>query len=234
MAVINNLELLEERLDYRFTARHYLDEALTHRSFANESIGEGAADNERLEFLGDAVLALSIGDYLLRLWPDATEGTLTQLRAELVNASRLAEVARSLQLGDYLRLGRGEARSGGSDKDNLLADALEALIGAIFLDSGYGSVAAVIERLFAPCLQIPVGAAESDSKTRLQELLQGSQQALPFYRLALTSGPDHQRHYEVEVLVNDQVLGRGTGGSKKRAEQAAASQALQHLEKSVP
>lgn len=234
MTETHNPELLERRLDYRFRNRQHLLEALTHRSYANEAADAGVNDYERLEFLGDAVLSLTISDYLLRVRPSAAEGALTQLRADLVNESRLAGVARTLQLGDHLLLGRGEARSGGSDKDSLLADALEALLGAVFLDGGYAAAAAVVERLFAPCLQLPAGVAEADFKTRLQELLQGSQRSRPLYRLALASGPDHQRHYEVEVLVNDQVLGRGTGASKKRAEQAAACLALQLLEKTCP
>ena len=161
--------------------------------------------------------------------PDASEGVLTQTRSELVNAASLAKIARGMQLGDFLLLGRGELRSGGKSKDNLLADALEAVFGAIFLDGGYSPAATVIEEIFEPYLELPTGSGEGDAKTRLQELLQGRHQPLPVYRLVLSSGPDHQRLYEVEVLVNDRVLGRGLGGSKKRAEQAAAGQALEQL-----
>ena len=227
------IELFENRLGYRFADRDRLAEALTHRSYANEAADPAVADNERLEFLGDTVLALAISDCLLRLRPDADEGSLTQLRADLVNAASLARVARILQIGELLHLGRGEARSGGSDKDNLLADALEAVLGAIFLDGGYQAAAAVIERLFGSELRSPTGSGETDAKTRLQELLQGRRQDRPHYQLVSTGGPDHQRHYEVEVLVEGRVLGRGVGGSKKRAEQAAASKALQLLEESI-
>lgn len=230
----SSLERLETRLGYRFAERDRLTEALTHRSYANEAADPAVVDNERLEFLGDTVLSLAISDCLLRLRPDADEGSLTQLRAELVNAASLARVARTLQLGEVLRLGRGEARSGGSDKDNLLADALEAILGAIFLDGGYQAAAAVIERLFGQALRSPAtGSGEADAKTRLQELLQGRRQDRPHYQLVATGGPDHQRHYEVEVLVDGRVLGHGVGGSKKRAEQAAASQALQLLEEFI-
>jgi len=223
-------ELFESKLGYRFADRNRLAAALTHRSYANEAADPAVVDNERLEFLGDTVLSLAISDCLLRLHPDVDEGVLTQLRADLVNATSLAKLARSLQLGGFMRLGRGEVRSGGRDKDNLLADALEAVLGAIFLDGGYQVAAVVIERLFAPALCSPSGTGEADAKTRLQELLQGRRQDRPHYQLVATGGPDHQRHYEVEVLVDGRVLGRGVGGSKKRAEQAAASQALQVLE----
>ena len=224
-----DVELLQKKLGYCFVDGSRLIEGLTHRSYANEQPVPQPADNERLEFLGDAVLSLAISDCLLRLHPDASEGVLTQARSELVNATSLAKIAGSLQLGDFLLLGRGELRSGGKSKDNLLADALEAVFGAIFLDGGYPAAAAVIELIFEPYLDLPAGSGEGDAKTRLQELLQGRHQPLPAYRLALVSGPDHQRLYEVEVLVNDQVLGRGVGGSKKRAEQAAAGQALEQL-----
>lgn len=224
-----DVDPLEKKLGYRFVDSSHLAEALTHRSYANEQPAPQAADNERLELLGDAVLSLAISACLLRLHPDASEGVLTQARSELVNASSLARVARSMQLGDYLRLGRGELRSGGRTKDNLLADALEAVLGAIFIDGGYAAAAVVIEDLFEPYLDTPAGPGEGDAKTRLQELLQGRQQPLPVYRLVLVSGPDHQRLYEVDVIVNGQVLGRGVGGSKKRAEQAAAGQALEHI-----
>lgn len=229
----HNLESLKARLGHCFADQSRLVEALTHRSYANELPGAGAMDNERLEFLGDAVLSLAISHYLLRGHPDADEGALTQWRSELVNETRLAEVARGLHLGDHLFLGRGEARSGGSDKASLLADSLEALFGAIFLDAGYATAAKVIEQLFGPCLEVAGSTVDGDHKTRLQELLQGRRQPRPHYRLALADGPDHQRHYEVEVLVADQVLGRGAGPSKKRAEQAAASQALLTLENTV-
>jgi len=225
-----DVDLLQKILSYSFVNCSLLIEALTHRSYANEQSDPEAADNERLEFLGDAVLSLTISDCLIRKHPGASEGALTQTRSELVNATSLARVARTVKLGDFLLLGRGELRSGGKTKDNLLADALEAVFGAIFIDGGYLAAAAVIEELFDPYLDIPAGAGEGDAKTRLQELLQGCHQSLPVYRLVRISGPDHERLYEVEVLVNDRVVGRGLGGSKKRAEQAAAGQAMEQLD----
>lgn len=225
-----DFDFFQEKLGYVFKNRSHLLEALTHRSYANEHSTTHMADNERLEFLGDAVLSLAISARLLRQQPEADEGSLTLLRSELVNAESLASLARTLQLGDFLLLGRGEARSGGNARGSLLADALEAVFGAVFTDGGYIQAAAVIEKIFEPYLTTPADLYEGDAKTRLQEWLQGRRQPLPVYHLVFASGPDHQRCYEIEVLVGSQVLGRGTGGSKKRAEQAAARQALQTLE----
>lgn len=216
---------LQQRLGHLFRDPALLAAALTHSSFANESSEPAPVDNERLEFLGDAVLGLATGQRLYEDCPAAREGELSRLRAELVSAPQLAAVARGLGLGECLRLGRGEARSGGRDKDNLLADALEALIGAVFLDAGYAAAGSVVERLFAA----PGGApARHDSKTALQELLQARRQR-PVYRLAEMSGPDHCKSYRVEVLVEDQVLGLGEGPTKKRAGQQAARRALERL-----
>lgn len=221
---------LEEQIDYRFSDRSLLVQALTHRSFANESREPGMADNERLEFLGDAVLGLVIGHHLFATHAHAAEGELSRVRAELVKAPCLARLAAGLALGDCLLLGRGEARSGGRDKENLLADSLEAVIGAVFVDGGYAAATAVVGRLFAPALTGAGDAASQDYKTRLQELLQSSRQLLPEYVLTATHGPDHQRCYEVEVLIDGSVLGRGAGSTKKRAEQDAARHALARFE----
>jgi len=222
--------LLQQRLGHHFADPTLLAQALTHRSFANENRDSAIVDNERLEFLGDAVLGLSIGHQLLVTNPAAAEGELSRLRAELVSAPSLARIARGLALGDSLLLGRGEVRSGGRDKDSLQANALEAVIGAIFLDAGFAVAAAAVCRLFAPYLQADVEPAEQDYKTRLQERLQAVQQPLPEYQLAAVHGPDHQRRYQVEVLIGDAVCGRGEGSTKKRAEQEAARQALAHLD----
>ena len=219
---------LERRIGHCFADRALLVQALTHRSFANESRNPESVDNERLEFLGDAVLDLVIGHLLLERHPDAAEGELSRLRAELVSAPSLARLAAALEVGDCLLLGRGEARSGGRAKDNLLADGLEALLGAVFVDAGYQAVAAVIGRLFEALLSSPASAVGVDYKTRLQELLQARRER-PDYRVAAASGPDHRRSYVVEVLVGGDVLGRGEGTTKKRAEQEAARQALAML-----
>jgi len=202
---------------------------LTHRSYANEQRGETSVDNERLEFLGDAVLDLAVGHQLLVDHPHADEGELSRLRAELVSAPSLARMARQLGLGECLLLGRGEDRSGGRNKESLQADGFEAVIGAIFLDAGYVVAAEVVRWLFITYLQFENGAVEQDYKTRLQERLQAQQQR-PDYQLAAAHGPDHQRHYEVMVTVSGRVLGRGAGSTKKRAEQDAARQALQSLD----
>ena len=222
-------QALETRIGYRFTDRALLAEALTHRSYANESREQGMPDNERLEFLGDAVLDLVVGHSLFVAHGHADEGELSRLRAELVSAPALARLAHDLALGECLRLGRGEARSGGRHKESLLADSLEAVVGAVFVDAGYPVAATVAGRLFAPYLQADAAPAGHDFKTRLQELLQSRQQALPEYVLAAAHGPDHQRRYEVEVLIAGNCAGRGAGPTKKRAEQAAARHALEQL-----
>jgi ribonuclease-3 len=222
-------EALEARIAYRFMDRSLLAEALTHRSYANESRERGLPDNERLEFLGDAVLDLVVGHDLFVTHGHADEGELSRLRAELVSAPALARLATDLGLGECLRLGRGEARSGGRHKESLLADSLEAVVGAVFVDAGYPAAAAVAGRLFAPYLHADAAPAGHDFKTRLQELLQARQQPLPDYVLAAAHGPDHQRRYEVEVLIAGTIAGRGTGPTKKRAEQDAARDALDHL-----
>ncbi|MCM2263734.1 MAG: ribonuclease III [Desulfuromonadales bacterium] len=219
---------LEQRIGHHFLDRELLARALTHRSYANECRNQPFGDNERLEFLGDAVLDLIVGHRLYMLHAEADEGELSRLRAELVSTPSLAGLARELVLGECLLLGRGEDRSGGRDRESLHADSLEAVIGAVFLDAGYGAAEAVVSRLFAPLLQ--AAQVGRDCKTRLQELLQARRQQRPEYLLTASHGPDHQRRYEVEVLAAGSVLGRGEGTTKKRAEQEAARCALEHLE----
>lgn len=221
---------LEARLGHRFADRGLLARAMTHRSYANEQRVSTGGDNERLEFLGDAVLDLIVGHQLFRLHPGAAEGELSRLRAELVSAPSLAHLAQGLHLAESLLLGRGEERSGGRDRENLQADGLEAVIGAVFLDAGYAAAEAVVCRLFRSLLENAALSAGHDFKTRLQELLQARWQLRPVYRLVASSGPDHQRHYEIEVQAAGVVLGRGAGPTKKRAEQDAASAALARLE----
>lgn len=219
---------LEQRIGHRFHDRELLARALTHRSYANESRNPLFGDNERLEFLGDAVLDLIIGYQLYVIHSSADEGELSRLRAELVSTPSLARLARELALGESLLLGRGEDRSGGRERESLQADSLEAVIGAVFLDAGYSAAEAVVCRLFAPLLQ--AARIGQDYKTRLQELLQAHRQLRPEYLLTASHGPDHQRRYEVEVLAAGEVLGRGEGSTKKRAEQEAARCALGRLE----
>ena len=205
--------------------------ALTHRSWSSEHRGE--PHNERLELLGDAVLDLAVTAELHALDEDADEGVLSRRRAQLVRESTLADIAREVRLGDEIRLGRGEAASGGADKDSLLADALEAVIGAVFLRAGYAAAAELVVRLLGPRLAEGVavgegedlGAGPVDAKTALQERLAALQRSAPEYRTT-QEGPDHAPRFVAEVLVDGRVIGTGSGGSKKAASQAAAEQAL--------
>jgi len=229
---------LQARIAYRFTDPALLRQALTHKSYSNEHSGESVPHNERLEFLGDAVLDLVISHRIFKDFPGFPEGELTRIRAELVSAPGLAAVARELMLGDCLLLGRGEERSGGREKESLIADAFEALLGAVFCDGGFTRVATVIDSLFAAAVASAANRKTGiDHKTRLQEILQGRYGQPPTYVLTGTKGPDHQRIYSVEVCIADRSIGSGQGRSKKLAEQAAACAALARLEdndKSAP
>jgi ribonuclease-3 len=233
---------LEERLGYRFQDRELLEGALTHSSTASdlrESCGGETAhrakleDNERLEFLGDAVLELLTREYLLEKFPEWSEGQLSKSRARIVNARSLAAAARRLAIGEHLRLGRGEEKTGGREKPALLADAFEAVVAAIYLDGGLGAARKVLQRvLFEQTLEARGEAvAESDQKFALQEFLQGRGQSLAEYRLAGESGPDHQKVFQVEVWAGGKCLASGAGGTKKEAEQRAARSALEQLTK---
>lgn len=225
-----NWQQLEESLGYSFLDRALLAEAMTHRSYANEHPAENLPDNERLEFLGDAVLDLVISQHLMESLPNSSEGELTRIRAEVVSLPGLARLAKALDIGSCLLLGRGEERSGGRDKPSLLADVFEALCGAVFTDSGFDSVKKVVLPLFLPMLQQASLDDGQDFKSRLQELLQATQRNLPGYKLVETSGPPHDRLYRVEVLIDNRALGSGQGRTKKSAEQAAAKAALAELE----
>lgn len=204
-----------------------LDLALTHRSFAYEH--GGAPDNERLEFLGDSVLGIVVTDELYRRFPDLAEGQLAKIRAAVVNARALAEVARELDLGSYLLLGRGEISTGGHDKSSILADSTEAVIGAIYLSSGIDGAAEFIHRIFDPMIiaSADLGAG-LDWKTSLQEVCAAQERGAPVYAVQ-DSGPDHAKEFHAEVLVADTVLGTGDGRSKKVAEQQAAEMAYHAL-----
>jgi len=233
---------LEERLGYKFSNRELLDRALTHSSAIPELRGASGdppgdsthlSDNERLEFLGDAVLELLASEYLLAAFPEWSEGQLSKSRARIVNASSLESAARRLHLGEHLRLGRGEEKTGGREKQTLLADAFEAVVAAVYLDSGLNAARGLLQRvLFEQALEERgVRIAESDRKSALQEFLQGRGQAPAEYRLAGESGPDHQKTFQIEVWVNGQCLARGEGSTKKEAEQQAARTALEQLER---
>jgi len=222
------LATLAGRLGYRFRDLSLLDQALRHSSFAHENPGAGSS-NEQMEFLGDAVLALTVSNLLLRHFPESTEGELSRSRASLVNARRLAVLARQLDLGTYLLLGRGEERQGGREKPSLLADALEAVLAAVFLDGGLPAAEALTQHWFTPLVEGLAQSPWQDFKTRLQELTQAGQQGSPTYILLSQSGPSHARHFLVEVRLGERLLAQGQGRTKKQAEQQAARAALERL-----
>ena len=204
--------------------------AVTHKSWVNEHRGEGAEDNERLEFLGDAVIDLLVSEYLMSHFPLAREGDLSKLRAAVVDEPGLAAMGRALQLGELLRLGRGEELTGGREKASVVADAMEAVIAAVFLDGGL----AAVHRLIDPFLEeayarAASGSLDRDFKTQLQELAQARFRTSPRYRVVAEVGPDHSKIFEIEVELRGEVLGRGSGRSKKDAEQGAARVAVEAL-----
>ena len=218
---------LAQRLGYTFTDASLLDLALTHRSFCAEHAGHFS--NERLEFLGDAVLGLVVTDHIFGSYPHMPEGELAKLRASVVSASTLAEVARELDLGSGLRLGKGEAASGGADKRSILADGIEALLGAVYLDGGMSAVRPLVLSLLHDRIErAAVGPGGHDFKTRLQELAARHYEALPSYHLS-DEGPDHEKRFFATVYLGGEPHGSGEGPSKKQAEQAAAHAAWLQL-----
>ena len=228
----------EKRLGHRFRRPELLELALTHRSRANE---RGTEEHyERLEFLGDAVLGLVCAEWLYRHQPDLPEGELSRLKAQLVSRTALARHAGAIDLGAVLRVGVGEERSGGRAKASLLADSLEAVFGAVYLDAGLAAAAKVIDRMLAPMLapgEDGDGRTQllgADAKTSLQEIAQGQGLALPEYRHVAVSGPDHDRLYQVECWLDGRRAGEGQGPSKKMAEQRAAADALARLPRPAP
>ena len=227
------LRVLAQQFDCGFQDLALLDNALIHRSFVNENPLAAAQDNERLEFLGDAVLELCISDMLMRTFPAYTEGQLSKLRASVVNEQPLAELARRFRLGDYLLLGKGEELSGGREKDSLLANALEALIAALYLDRGFDNILIFLSKIFAPLIADGTGALiYRDYKTTLQEVAQNRFKEMPQYALVGEYGPDHDKLFESKVKVNGVLDTCGTGRSKKEAEQQAAKKALEILNES--
>lgn len=233
---------LEDRLGYRFKSPDLLERALTHSSAVPELRAERAVDspdaaaiqdNERLEFLGDAVLELLAREYLLESFPEWSEGQLSKSRAGLVNAHSLENAARRINLGEHLRLGRGEEKTGGREKPALLADAFEAVVAAVYLDAGLGSTREMLKRLLFEQALEERGEriADSDRKSALQEFLQGNGKPPAEYRLSGESGPDHQKMFEVEVWIDGERMATGEGSTKKEAEQRAAQSAMEHLER---
>jgi ribonuclease-3 len=223
------IERLQEEVGYQFVDPGLLQQALTHRSFIHEYPGQGK-DNERLEFLGDAVLEFVVSSSLFRRFPDLTEGDLSRARAALVKASSLASVARMLNLGELMRLGRGERISGGRNKDSLLANALEAVLGAVYLDGGLDVVSPLVHRyLKYPMERAPDRLVRRDPKGALQEWIQERGGPTPAYRVLRQTGPDHVPEYGVVVSVSGRDLAEGSGASKKEASVDAARKALTGL-----
>jgi ribonuclease-3 len=226
----SGLERLEERFGHRFSDRALLERALVHRSASAET---GAGDNETLEFLGDAVLDLAVSELLIRRHPEFDEGQLSRLRAAMVNARYLAQLARELDIGAFLKLGKGEQKSGGRDKESILSAAYEAVLGAVFFDGGYRAATRAVERQLGRAVD-EARLHGLDPKTELQELLRQTAAAEPDYRVASVEGPDHARSYEVEVHVAGATVGRGKGPSRKSAEQEAARRAYATLKAKRP
>jgi ribonuclease III len=222
---------LENDLGYRFEDMSLLRQAMQHSSYVNEQNDSALEDNERLEFLGDAVLDLVITHMLMDRFPKSREGDLSRMRATVVNESQLASVAQGLALGEFIMLGKGEAQSHGEEKISILADAFEAIIAAVYLDGGLQAAFDVIDKQFAPIIPlVEKKIEEEDSKSQLQEIVQGRYKTIPRYRVINESGPDHDKTFEVRLTIGDFFTATGSGKSKKNAEQAAASAALEKLQ----
>ena len=230
--LMNPMERLETAIGYRFTDKALLRRAMTHSSHSNETGDKNhhLLCNERLEFLGDSVLSIAVSRYLYATYPQEGEGVLTNMRKDVVCAEALARYARSIGIGDCLLLGKGEAQTGGYDKENILADAFEALLAAIYLDAGDRAMA-IIDALLLPLVEKDLSeliskGIDGDYKTPLQQLVQQTEGDVLEYVLIRSEGPDHKKTFEVEVRVNSNPCGRGVGTSKRKAEQAAAKAAL--------
>lgn len=229
VAVMGPLERFQQQIGYAFRDQGLLVRALTHPSFVHEHPDEGL-DNQRLEFLGDAVLDLAVGEWIFHQYPEFREGEMTRLRAVLVCEETLARLATQLQLGSLLRLGRGEEERGGRERAANLADALEALIGALYLDGGLEPAQRFVRQLMAPMAEaILANEADKDAKSRLQEWAQAEMGVTPRYRIVAEHGPDHAKTFVAEVLLGDRVAGRGEGRSKQAAERSAAEDALRQV-----
>ena len=222
---------LEARLGHSFRNAALCETALTHTSWVNEAGQPERSDNERLEFLGDAVLDLVVSDLLMRRFPDRREGDLSRARAALVSEPGLAQVAVALELGRFILLGKGEERTGGRGRPSILANALEALLGAIYVDAGFDAAAAVASRLFESRIEEVDQHARLDYKSRLQERAQALWQTAPVYEVVAEEGPDHDKRFEVALSLGGRAFGRATGRSKKEAEQGAAAAALAAIER---
>ena len=219
---------LENAIGYRFGNITLLQNALTHSSFANERWHDSLKSNERLEFLGDSILGMVVAEFLYRNYPDRPEGELTRMRADMVCETSLAKVADQIGLGEHLLLGHGEEQGGGRNRASILADAVESVIAASFLDGGMEPARSFIEK-FILCNVPEQRLRNADYKTALQELVQQKKNQVLSYKLTGESGPDHDKHFEVQVLLNGTPIGVGQGTSKKRAEQDAARNAMEKM-----
>jgi len=220
----------EDIIAVKFNNVNLLRQALTHRSYINEQSDDSLSDNERLEFLGDAILDYLVADMLFQQYPNMAEGELTRLRSALVRTESLAQLARECRVGEFLYIGRGEENSGGRQRTNNLCRAFEAVIGAIYIDQGLESVKGFIcPRLDRLQFQVMEEAIHKDARSRLQEWSQANHNITPVYRLVSASGPDHNKEFLIEVLIGEKVVASGTGRSKQTASQAAALNALQQL-----
>jgi ribonuclease-3 len=220
---------LQRALGYTFTDIRRLQAALIHTSYVNERPGRGLESNERLEFLGDAVLGLVVTDHIFRTFPELPEGELAKVRASVVNSSALAEVAADLRVGEALLLGKGEDQSGGREKPSILADAMESIIGAVYLEGGWPAASSLVMHLFGDRMtEAAAGPGGQDYKTRLQELSARALEELPHY-VVVAEGPDHAKRFSATVYLGAEPRGEGEGRSKKQAEQAAARQAWEKL-----
>ncbi|MBR2048338.1 MAG: ribonuclease III [Oscillospiraceae bacterium] len=219
---------LEKAIGYTFRDISLLENALTHSSYANERWHNSLRSNERLEFLGDSILGMIVADHLYRHFPDRPEGELTRMRADMVCEQSLAVVAARLNLGSHLMLGHGEEQGGGRSRNSILADAVESVIAACYLDGGYGAALNFVNSFVLSDIPV-VRYHNTDYKTALQEKVQQKKNQALSYRLIGSEGPDHDKRFLVEVLLNGTVVGRGTGTSKKRAEQDAARCAMEEL-----
>ncbi len=222
------LSRLEEALGYTFEDKSLLENALTHSSYANENRQEGQTSNERLEFLGDSILGFVVAEFLYRNFPERPEGELTRFRAELVCEKSLAQIAERIDLGGYLRMGNGEEHAGGRNRPSIIADAVESVLAAAYLDGGFAAAKGIVDRLLLQDVH-SFKPRNQDFKTQLQELVQREKDQHLSYKLLSQSGPDHDKTFSVAVRLNGQEVGRGTGRSKKRAEQAAAEAAIAAL-----
>ena len=218
---------LEAMLQLTFSDHVIALSALTHKSYCNEHRDEPCADNERLEFLGDAVVDLAVSHRLMERFPVASEGELSKLRASIVNEEGLARIARQMALGELLLLGRGEELTGGREKSSVLADGLEAVLGAVYMSSGMDQVMPIVDRLFAESFEgVAQGRIGQDYKTQLQEEVQNRLRLSPRYKVISEKGPDHEKIFEIEVSIGSEIYARSCGRSKKEAEQAAAKETL--------